>query len=89
METLKIETLQNEFQQFLVEYWKSHSIEAEKDKNSVKIIASKMNEYGQFSLSTNLPIFHERLKVALQDKETNKFILKLSILETTDPSYDD
>ena len=73
----------------MVEYWKSHSIEAEKDKNSVKIIASKMNEYGQFSLSTNLPIFHNKLKVALQDEETSKFILQINVLETTDPSYDD
>ena len=71
------------------EYWKSHAQEGEKDKKSVKIEASKMNEYGQFSLSTNLSIFHERLKAALQDEETSKFILKLSVLETTDPSYDD
>ena len=71
------------------EYWKSNIKEGEKDKKSVKVVASKMNEYGQFTLSTNLPIFHERLKAALQNEETSKFILKLSVLETTDPSYDD
>ena len=48
----------------------------------MKITVSKLNEYGELSLSTNLPIFHDRLKLVLEDEKTRDLVLKLEVWET-------
>ena len=61
--------------------------EVAKIANSVTISATKMDEFGKFSLKTNLPIFHQQLKNALQDEETRDIILKLTLVERKDSTY--
>ena len=53
--------LVSKFQKFLDEYWKNLKLKESEIKidSSVKISPSLVNEYGQLSLKTNLPIFHE------------------------------
>ena len=54
----------------------------------VTISATEMNEHGQLSLKTNLPIFHEQLKKVLKDEENRLQIFRLNVLQNKDSHYD-
>ena len=56
----------------------------EKNEQFVTITATRVDEYGKFQLITNLPIFNDSVKKALQDELIRSLILKVSVYATID-----
>ena len=60
-----------------------------KNEQFVTIKATRVDEYGKFQLITNLPIFHDNIKKALQDEYIRSLILKVAVYATIDSQFDE